>query len=162
MYQFTIYGYFAPKTVVPNDNHSCQEVQFCRTGRLLVRWRMCWWMIQHGGMGFLLKICWSIESKLDRSKMRRCKLACKRLIFTSGQFGESQTPRKAKLFEVAWTKNAAWHSLILYCIACFLCYKGEKSDEIYTFSQFKNTIDIWFCNNKMLCNLQLRRNNVSW
>ena len=40
------------------------------------------------GMGYLLKICWSIESKLDRSKRRRCKLACMSLFFTSGQFGE--------------------------------------------------------------------------
>ena len=39
---------------------------------------------------------------------RRCKLACKRLFIASGQFGESQTPRKAELFEVAWTEQRTW------------------------------------------------------
>ena len=33
--------------------------------------------------------------------------------------------------------NAEWRFLVILCIACFLCYKGEKSDEIYTFSQFE-------------------------
>ena len=33
--------------------------------------------------------------------------------------------------------NAAWRFLVILCIACFLCYKGEKLDEIYTFSQFE-------------------------
>ena len=49
-------------------------------------------------MGFLLKICWSIESKLDRSKKRRYKFTCMSLFFTSGQFGESQTLRKSEAF----------------------------------------------------------------
>mgnify|MGYP003273485988 CR=1 FL=1 len=86
--------------------------------------------------GYLLKTCWSIESRLDRSNkeaLQAClqaspycecpiwrkpnteekrsffevpgrvsgtidKLACKRLLIASVQFGESQTPRKSGAF----------------------------------------------------------------
>ena len=86
--------------------------------------------------GYLLKTCWSIESRLDRSNkeaLQAClqaspycecpiwrkpnteekrsffevpgqvsgtidKLACKRLLIASVQFGESQTPRKSEAF----------------------------------------------------------------
>ena len=84
-------------------------------------------MIQREGMGYLLKICWSIESvRWDEEKTsgklayqksflrptirRKPYMSKKRSVLrmlhggTSGQFGESQTPRKTKFFEVAWTK----------------------------------------------------------
>lgn len=57
---------------------------------------MCLYRIRPEGMGYLLRICWSIESGRTGVKRGRCKLACVSLLFASGLCGESHTAAGAR------------------------------------------------------------------
>ena len=97
---------FGIKNVAHNDNHPCRARPSSRTAKSLEQEPMFSCRMRQEDMGFLLRICWSIESKPYRSNKSVASLLVNALLLRVDDLAKAKYRGKQSFSRRAWTEAA--------------------------------------------------------